>query len=182
MKTSASINAERNAQKDSQVNCRIMLWLSSSITALIADQASKYIVRQTLLPDQVVSVLPGILHWHLLFNTGAAFSSLSGHTFLLTAVSAAVSVGLVFYTLQIIGKANKLKIAALAFLLAGATGNLIDRFAFSKVTDFIDLAILPGDFAIFNLADLWINVAVFLFAIDWLRLRKKSHTSFKTIK
>lgn len=146
---------------------KLFLWLWVVLLALASDQAGKYLARHNLLPEQVQTVIPGVLNWRLMYNTGAAFSSLAGHTGLLTVVSSLVSGALIFYSLSVIQKASRLKVLALAFLLAGATGNLVDRVLFGKVTDFIDLLLLPGDFPIFNLADIWINLAVVLFIADW---------------
>jgi signal peptidase II len=53
---------------------------------------------------------------------------------------------------------------ALALQLGGAVGNLIDRFRFGTVTDFVSV----GNFAVFNVADASITIGVVLLAIDLL--------------
>lgn len=53
---------------------------------------------------------------------------------------------------------------AYIFIFAGALGNLIDRILLGKVTDFLSF----GNFAIFNLADIWINIGVFCFVVGVL--------------
>ncbi len=60
---------------------------------------------------------------------------------------------------------------AYIFLFAGALGNLIDRVFFGKVTDFLSF----WNFAIFNLADVWINIGILCFVIGIFDevLRKK---------
>lgn len=58
---------------------------------------------------------------------------------------------------------------AIAFIIAGAGGNLLDRIFKGGVIDFIDLKIWP----IFNLADIFITVGAILLFIDLITLRKK---------
>ena len=119
-----------------------------------------------------MQIIPNILNFKLLYNTGAAFSSFNNQTVVLTIISFLFSVFIIKYTLQKLNTSNYTQIFCFSFLLAGALGNLIDRILFSKVIDFIDLLILPGNFPIFNMADVWINLAVFLFVLDWLRFKR----------
>ncbi|MDX1917739.1 MAG: signal peptidase II [Candidatus Caenarcaniphilales bacterium] len=136
------------------------------ILAIALDQLTKLWARMTLVPGVEHLVIPQVLSWELAFNTGAAFSVFSGHTFWLMLVSAFVTVILLIHSWRIQAQAGTLYMACLAFLIAGAGGNLIDRVIFQRVTDFINLLILPGNFPIFNVADICINIAVALFLVD----------------
>lgn len=144
------------------------LWSFVFLFSLGLDQFSKFWAKNNLVFNSSIEVIPQILNFRLLFNTGAAFSSLSEQTTLLALMSAAASMFLLVYSFKKIPNANKILVCALAFLTAGAIGNLIDRAFFRQVTDFIDLLPLPGDFPIFNVADVCINFGVALYIIDLL--------------
>lgn len=105
-------------------------------------------------------VIPKLVKFTLSYNTGAAFSFLSGkdwaQTFFVIITFIALSAILAYfiYKLAVKQKPSKWIGVALALIFAGALGNLIDRMAFGKVRDFIllfyDTDIFP---AIFNVAD-----------------------------
>lgn len=130
------------------------------ISVLIAalDQAIKTIVR-LYPPGAVILEMPGLLAITHSANTGAAFSLFAGHTALLAAVSAALLGAVCAYACLRL-RLTRAAQTALACLLGGGLGNLIDRIAFSGVTDYIRLLFL--DFPIFNLADIAITASVAL--------------------
>lgn len=155
----------------SQKNLKI--WLSIVFLSVFADQLSKVWASHNLNFAESIKIIPHVLNFRLLYNTGAAFSSFSGQTQVLTLISLVFSIFLIRYTYKNLSSWNKMQIFSLSFLLAGALGNLIDRALRGKVIDFIDLLILPGDFPIFNLADICINLAVFIFVYNWLSKKIK---------
>ena len=140
------------------------------ITAL--DQATKACIRKMPL-GVVFFELPGVFALTNSVNTGAAFSLFSKKTLLLAVVSAAL---LVFIYQYVCRNMNLTGIAwsALACLLGGGVGNLIDRVFFTGVTDFIELRFMS--FPIFNLADIAItgSVAVLLLLLLTNTLEKTS--------
>ena len=101
-------------------------------------------------------------------NTGAAFSIFYGTVGILTIVSM-VGVALLLVYIFLIYRHfpfldtpfNKI---SLGMILAGTTGNLIDRLFLRRVTDFIDI----GPWPIFNVADMSIICGVFVFAFSIL--------------
>jgi signal peptidase II len=130
------------------------------------DQLSKLWALQHLIGRGPQPLLPGLLQQQLVFNTGAAFSMLTGNTLLLGLVSAAVAVGLVVW-IQTAGPLRRLQMLGLGLLLGGAIGNGIDRFRLGQVVDFLEL--VPIHFPIFNIADVAINLAVACLVLDWWR-------------
>ncbi len=151
-----------------------LIWLIIFIFCLFADQSSKYWARHNLPFDENLSVINNILNWHLAFNTGAAFSFLSGQVYILTLISFIFSIFLMVYSWQTINHGqNLLNIISLSLITGGAVGNLTDRLYFKQVTDFIDLLILPGNFPIFNLADSFINIGAFLFLVNLIFYEKQ---------
>jgi len=129
--------------------------LAAALVAL--DQLVKYLVRANIPLGQSVPFLPYLLDLTYVQNTGAAFSILRSHTWLLTLTSAAVV--LVMCALIVKGFfKNRLGLWSAALVLAGGVGNLIDRAVFGFVTDMFKTVFM--DFAIFNVADCCITIGV----------------------
>lgn len=112
-------------------------------------------------------------------NTGAAFGLLRDlsvplgplvidGTFLLGLLSAAVSLALTIYLLANRGKLGALTGTALALVLAGAAGNMIDRFRLGYVVDFIHFRVGWFDFPVFNVADTCVVVGAGLLIVSTL--------------
>ncbi len=131
--------------------CYLLLFLG----LIGLDRWSKAKVLGSLSSGEVVTVIPSVLQFRYVENTGAAFSILSGRSLLLTAVTAAILVaGIVLLVLdKIPGRGNQI---ALVLMMAGGAGNLIDRAIRHSVVDFIE--VLFTDFAVFNVADCFVTV------------------------
>ncbi|PZV12614.1 MAG: lipoprotein signal peptidase [Pseudanabaena sp.] len=147
------------------------LYWSAAILGLVLDQISKYMAVQYLKGLKSVPVIDGVFHLTYATNTGAAFSLFSGQIDWLKWVSMIVSLGLVVF--GIFGKnLNRWEQVGYGCILAGAAGNGIDRFVAGYVVDFIDIRIIR--FAIFNIADVSINVGLACLAIAVLFVSKPS--------
>lgn len=129
------------------------LWIPAAVVAV--DQLIKYGVRQLPQGEPFFGV-PGLFELVRSTNTGAAFSMLSGHTFLLAFLSAVLIIGLCLY-IQKSPALTRPAATACLFLIGGGCGNLIDRLIHDGVTDYIRLLIF--DFPIFNLADVAITLS-----------------------
>jgi signal peptidase II len=128
-----------------------------AVVVLIGDAVAKYFVVRDLTDHAPVRTLGGLVYLDLIRNSGAAFSMLSGQTWVFTVVAAA-AVGWIAWL------ATRLRslswAVALGLVLGGALGNLADRvfrapgFLVGHVVDYISLFGPDGQhFAIFNLAD-----------------------------
>ena len=143
----------------------------AAILGLVLDQASKYLVVQYLKGLPSTPLIDGVFHLTYATNTGAAFSLFSGQIDWLKWVSMFVSLGLV--ALGVFSKnLNRWEQVGYGCILAGAAGNGIDRFVAGYVVDFIDIRIIR--FAIFNIADVSINVGLVCLAIAVLSVAKPS--------
>jgi signal peptidase II len=149
----------------------VLIVLLVTAVIVIADQITKIIAIDELGPDAglpVVTVIPGILDFRYVENTGAAFGIFQGNTTALIFVSIGVVVVLavLFHKLILY---SRLLAFAFGLQFGGAIGNLIDRVRLGYVVDFVDGPILP----VWNIADAGITVGVIiltlvlLFIPDW---------------
>lgn len=86
-------------------------------------------------------------------NTGAAFGILQSGTLALGILSAVVSVLIAGYLWRNAVQMGAVQRAALTLILAGALGNMIDRFRLGYVIDFIHFQVPGFSFPVFNVAD-----------------------------
>jgi len=142
-------------------------FLAFGITFL--DQLIKYLVTQLMRPSQTIPLIHQRLHLTYVQNTGAAFGLLKGQGFFLIGVGLLVIVTVIYFHHRISQK-ESLTQMALAFILGGSLGNLIDRFFRGYVVDFIDLRFWP----VFNLADMAVNLGVIILLVQIL-MKPKSH-------
>lgn len=126
------------------------------IAAVVLDQLSKYFAK-TCLVNGVVTVIPKILDFHYVENTGAAFSMLSSGTLFLTIISVIMSVVFIVVIYKFRAQIPKTLRILLALVAGGAIGNLIDRIVLGYVVDFIEFTFV--NFAIFNVADIFVTLA-----------------------
>lgn len=136
---------------------RLVLATSAlAMVALVLDQITKRIVESSMYQGQVIDVLPPLLRWYYIKNSGAAFSMGEGYTWIFSIIQAAV---LLYVAVFLVRKIRVWPWAlALGGLMGGVAGNLTDRlfrppsFGQGHVVDFIALP----NFAIFNVADMFI--------------------------
>ena len=140
-----------------------------------ADQLTKVAIRATLAPAQSRPVIPSLLHLTYVQNTGAAFGLFRGHPGIFVCFSLVVAIWLIVELLKSPRRAGMLTVG-LVLILSGAVGNLLDRWRFGYVVDFIDVRVWP----VFNLADSMITCGVALLILTqtgWLRRRRKRPAS-----
>ena len=139
------------------------LWLSAAVIAL--DQASKLWIEGSFEPYQRVALINGFFDLTLAYNTGAAFSFLADaggwQRWFFTLLSSLIAVLLVVW-LKRLPAGDRLNAAALALIIGGAVGNLIDRLAHGHVIDFLLLYYRQWYWPAFNVADSAISIGVVL--------------------
>ncbi|MBI5788120.1 MAG: signal peptidase II [Candidatus Schekmanbacteria bacterium] len=134
------------------------------LSILTFDIASKRAILNSLLLHQSFTVIPNFFDITYVENPGAAFGLLGTienpwRNLLLGGVSAiAVIMLLNFYLKQ--AKDNEIIKYAIIIVLAGAIGNLIDRFRFGVVVDFLDFHWYEYHWPAFNVADTVICIGV----------------------
>lgn len=130
-----------------------------------ADQLVKWLVRGHIALGEHVTLLPGLMDLTYVQNTGAAFSMFSAHTWLLTVLSAVLSVAFAVVLVRRM-LPHWTGMLAMALLLGGAVGNLIDRAVLGFVTDMFATTFIR--FAVFNVADIGVVLGGVLLCIDVL--------------
>lgn len=139
------------------MNLKNRLFWIAAFVSLILDRLTKYWVVQNFALGQSMPVWPGVFHFTYVTNKGAAFSLFSQNGDWLRWLSLAVSLGLI--ALACFGPSlGRWEQAGYGFILGGAVGNGIDRFVSGSVVDFLDFQLIH--FAVFNVADVFINVGI----------------------
>ena len=138
------------------------------LALVLADQLSKAWVQANFVLGERLNLLP-MLDFTLVYNEGAAWSILSDaggwQRWFLSIVSAVVSLVLVVW-IHRLRTEQRLLLAALTLILAGALGNLVDRLQLGKVVDFILVYYQDWYFPAFNVADSLITVGAVLMIAD----------------
>jgi signal peptidase II len=161
-------------QKSSSARPGMLPWLGLALIILIVDQFVKVLVMGYFrLGD--ASYVTSFFNLVRVHNSGAAFSFLSTASgwqrWFFTAIGLAAAVFIVWMLRSHAGQ--KLFSFALACILGGALGNVIDRSLHGYVVDFLDFHYLGWHFPAFNVADAAISIgAVCLILDELLRVRK----------
>ncbi len=125
----------------------------------IIDQLTKYAAVVTVKINGPKEFLFGLFQFRYTENTGAAFSSFSDNTALLSVVTAVTILICLIIVLSKKVKPFFLNIC-LILILSGGIGNIIDRIRLGYVIDFIEPLFI--NFAVFNFADCCITVGAFM--------------------
>jgi signal peptidase II len=146
------------------------LWLPLAV--LLLDQVTKAMVRAMLPLHESVTVVPGLVDFTHVRNTGAAFGFLNAVDFpykaaLLTTIATAGLIGVAIYSASL-GHQQRFARVGLALIIGGAAGNLVDRVAIGSVVDFVDVYWRDYHFWAFNVADSAITVGVAIMILDMI--------------
>lgn len=147
--------------------------LMIAVAVFLLDRLTKLLIIHNLELDDSVSIIPGFFRLTHLENPGAAFSMFAElsspfRTALLVSVSVAALAVVSFLLWKRRNEFNATTLA-LSLILGGAFGNLWDRLADGKVTDFLDFYVGSHHWPPFNMADSAIVVGALLLMIRMLR-------------
>ena len=151
-------------------------WLALSAAVVGFDQWTKQLVERSMQLYEARYCLPvfNIVRAH---NRGAAFSMFDGASgwqrWAFSALAAVVSAALIGWIARLDRRAN-LMAAALALILAGALGNVIDRLRLGYVVDFLQVHWHQHYFPAFNVADSAITVGAAYLLFDGLLAARRS--------
>ncbi len=154
------------------------LELVTALVVVIADQATKAAVRNSLPLYENRVVIPGYLDLTRVHNTGAAFGMLDRVEFPFKTVAlslvALVALGGVAWYAATVPLRDRLARFGIALVLGGAVGNLIDRATAGYVLDFVDAYYHGWHFWAFNVADSAITVGVIFMILDILGVGRRA--------
>ncbi len=145
-----------------------LAWLWLTLLSLALDQISKYWVSTHMALYESIEVLPffNLTHVH---NLGAAFSFLADQggwqRWFFTLIAVVASVVFTVWLARTPRK-NTLLSIAIALMLSGALGNLIDRVLFGYVIDFLDFYVNSYHWPAFNVADSAIFIGAALMILE----------------
>ncbi len=157
--------------------CRLRLLVIVVAVVLALDLWSKALALQHLSPIYPKKIIDGFFSLTLVMNSGVAFGVFSGiesslKAYLLLLLSG-VTVGLVIFYYFYEKSLQFTACFALALIVGGAFGNMIDRWRFHKVVDFLDFYWHGYHWPAFNVADCAISVGVTILLLDALLNMKK---------
>jgi signal peptidase II len=149
---------------------RLEIWLPVAI--VVVDQLTKAVVRATLPLHESVTIIPGLVDFTHVRNTGAAFGILNAADFpfktvVIALVATAALVGVGMYAASLAHHQFVARVG-LALIIGGAAGNLLDRVIVGSVVDFVDVYWRLWHFWAFNVADSAISVGVAVMILDML--------------
>ncbi len=186
-------NASDNASKGTEVSLTLSAWMAEHFPSMAEDNrqlamnnfmyvdgvpASPNLVLQNgqTISSRLISqqIIPGYYDHIYARNPGAAWSFLADSDpsfrrlfFMITSVIAILLIS--FFLFQAAWEKQRLLVIALAMVLGGAIGNLIDRIRFDYVIDFISWHVGEHYWPTFNIADAFITVAVAFILIDFVQ-------------
>jgi signal peptidase II len=155
----------------SKSSSSLVPWLGIAAIVILLDQISKITITKTFKYAEEY-VVTSFFNLVLAYNRGAAFSFLSTQDGWQRYFFTAIGIGAALFIIYLLKKhaGQRMFCWALALVLGGAIGNVIDRVAYGHVIDFLDFHLSGlGHFPAFNLADSAICIGAALFILDELR-------------
>ena len=166
---------------DFKKNTQTALFAAVTLVAAVLDQLSKRWALANLGDHEPVPLIPGVLEFLRIENRGAAFGILQGRMEFFYLITAVVAAGILYVIFKLPEERKYMPLlVTLAFLLAGAAGNLIDRAFRQSVVDFIYFK--PIDFPVFNVADIYVTCSTFALVLLILRFYEDEDFAFLSRK
>lgn len=122
------------------------------------DQLTKYAVRSNMQPGERIYILGKWLSLCYVQNTGTAFSMFAGNKLVTVVLTSLLIVACISYGVKLFKDGKKTLALLLTCIAAGGISNMTDRLIHGFVTDMISC----GNFAVFNVADIFITCGCFL--------------------
>ena len=149
---------------------RFYFFLIIAIPVVVLDQVSKIYIEYNFFLDQSVEVIPGFLNIVSVRNRGAAFGFLRDHNSILGVpiflVIGFIALVVILYIYLKEDEHFLWRRIGLCLVLAGTSGNLIDRIRLGEVIDFIDFYFKSFHWPAFNVADSVITTGAVLLILS----------------
>ena len=161
----------------------VMLILDAVImlALLVLDQLTKYLAIVHLKDKPAISLIDGVLELKYLENRGSAFGILQNQKFFILFVGVVFMAVILFFLFKLPSdKKFRIVHVLLSAIVAGGLGNMIDRFRFDFVVDFISFVLI--NFPVFNVADCYIVVSAIILFILFMFVYKEEDLEFLSFK
>ncbi|MDR1349169.1 MAG: signal peptidase II [Zoogloeaceae bacterium] len=154
-----------------------LFWLLIAAAVIAADQASKFVILACFYPGEQAP-LTSFFNLTLVYNAGASFGLLANMGGWQRWLFTLLAMGISLWILVMLWKhpRQKLQNTALALIMGGALGNVIDRLLHGAVVDFLDFHLANGHWPAFNLADSGITVGAVLLVLASFLERREDKT------
>ncbi len=166
------------------MNKRVKMLLIDTIIAavlLALDQYTKYLAILHLKNRPAVVLIDGVLELQYLENRGSAFGMLQNQKFFILFVGIVFLAVIVFFLFRMpLQKKYNIVHILLSVVIAGGIGNMVDRFRFDYVVDFISFVLI--NYPIFNVADCYIVVAMIILFLLFVFVFKEKDLEFLSFK
>lgn len=151
------------------------------IFCVFTDRLSKYYAVENLKNHPSLSVFKGVLEFHYLENSGAAFGLLKNQRAFLVFVGIIILLAIFYAVYKYYGKRKALPQNICLMLIAGgAIGNFIDRVIYGYVIDFIYFSSI--NFPVFNIADFYVSIGTLFLIIFILFYYKENDLLYMEVK
>ena len=143
----------------------MLIWSIVILLIVLVDQLTKWLVIANLEVGESINLIPGIFRFTYVQNEGAAFGMLSDHRWVFMIISSVAIVGMFLYLWKL-RPDSRWASCAIAMIIGGGIGNMIDRIYWNYVIDFIDFCAFPSVWMwVFNVADACVCVGAGILAV-----------------
>jgi len=166
------------------MNKRVKMLLIDIVIAavlLALDQYTKYLAINHLKNRPALVLIDGVLELQYLENRGSAFGMLQNQKFIILFVGIVFMAVIIFFLFRMpLQKKYNIVHILLSVVIAGGIGNMVDRFRFDYVVDFIYFVLI--NYPIFNVADCYIVVAMIILFLLFVFVFKEKDLEFLSFK
>lgn len=167
-----------------KTNKKIKIMITDALLAivlLVLDQLTKFLAIMKLKGDNAFVILQDVLEFRYLENRGSAFGMFQNQKIFILLVGFAFMAVILWILFRLPEDKKYIWIhLCLTGIIAGGVGNMIDRFRFGFVVDFISFVLIH--FPIFNVADCYIVISVAVLLFLFLFVYKEEELAFLDFK
>lgn len=174
---------KNNGKNKMEVKRSVMICIDLVVAILLLalDQFTKHLAIVNLKGQSAKVLIDGVLELQYLENRGSAFGMLQNQKFFILFVGIVFLAVILFFLFKLPQKKKFCSIhILLSIIIAGGVGNMVDRFRFDYVVDFISFVLI--DYPIFNVADCYIVCATITLFILLMFVFKEKDLEFLNFK
>lgn len=153
-----------------------MLAIIITAAVVLLDQITKYLVVQFIPMNAEVDFIPFFINLTHIENKGASFGMLADNRWIFMSLSLLAIAGIIIFMIKF-KERHVLLTISLSFILGGGIGNMIDRIFKAAVVDFFEFTFV--EFAVFNVADMFITFGAVLLGIYIVFIERKLESAKK---